>query len=76
MGKIKSPRPSSTSRFDECQEAIEDQLQELIAEAFGAGWTKAETLAAVIEVAENLALGMGEDAELEKILVSVKRMTD
>lgn len=74
MGKIKPPRPNSPSRFDECQEAIEAQLQELIAEAITAGWTKAETLAAVIEVADNLALGMGEEEELAAILAAVKRM--
>lgn len=74
MGKIKSPRPSSTSRFDECQEAIEGQLQDLIVDATAAGWSKAETLAAVIEVADNLALGMGEEEELAAILAAVKRM--
>lgn len=74
MGKIKSPRPGSTSRFDECQEAIEGQLQDLIADALQAGWSKAETLAAVIEVTDNLALGMGEEDELAAILAAVKRM--
>lgn len=74
MGKIKSPRPSSTRRFDDCQEAIEDQLQDLIAEASAAGWSKAETLAAVIEVSENLAIGLGDDQELAAILNAVRKM--
>ncbi|WP_132276971.1 hypothetical protein [Neorhizobium sp. JUb45] len=76
MKKIASPRASSSDNFIECQEAIEGQLQELIEEAIRAGWGKAETLAAVIEVAENLALGMGEDQELADLLATVKRMTD
>lgn len=74
MGKIKPPRPNALSRFTDCQEALEGQLQDLIVDAVAAGWTKAETLAAVIEVAENLALGMGEDEELAAILAAVKRM--
>ncbi|MEB2845948.1 hypothetical protein [Endobacterium cereale] len=74
MGKIKRPRPNSSDRFIECQEAIEGQLQDLIADAMKAGWTEAETLAAVIEVSENLALGMGADEELQQILESVKRL--
>ncbi len=74
MRKIKSPRHSSTSRFDECQEAIESQLQDLIADATAAGWSKAETLVAIIEVSENLAIGVGEEEEFAAILAAVKQM--
>lgn len=76
METITSPRPGSPDRFIECQEAIEGQMQELIAEAVQVGWSKAETLAAIIEVAENLALGMGEDEEMAAILSAIKKMTD
>jgi hypothetical protein len=74
LGGTDKPRANSSDRFIECQEAIEGQLQELIADAMKAGWTEAETLAAVVEVAENLALGMGADEELRQILETVNRL--
>ncbi|TCR07290.1 hypothetical protein [Neorhizobium sp. JUb45] len=74
LGGMDKPRANSSDRFIECEEAIEGQLQELIADAMKAGWTEAETLAAVVEVAENLALGMGTDEELRQILETVNRL--
>lgn len=61
-------------RFSECQTAIEDRLLELLGDAYVAGWTKAEILAAMIEVADNTALAMHQnvllsvETELRKLM--------
>lgn len=65
---ISPPKNKTADRFLDCQEAIDSRLQDLVAEAVGAGWSEPMVLAAVIEVAENLALGMGANADLEALL--------
>lgn len=73
MVEIIPPKPGSQDRFIECQEAIEDQVQQIVADAHVSGWEHAETLAAIIEVAENLALGLGENQALDDLLGRLKR---
>ncbi|CAN7677992.1 hypothetical protein LJR231_005444 [Phyllobacterium sp. LjRoot231] len=61
-------------RFNECQRAVEDRMLELLGDAFVAGWTKEEVLAAMIEVAENTNLAMHQnvllsvETELRKLM--------
>jgi hypothetical protein len=56
-----------------CQMAIEFSLQEIIEAAVKAGWGEAEVLTAIIEVADNLVLAHGSNAELDAILAAMKR---
>lgn len=76
MEKVDAPRSSSSDRSLESQEALESQIHELIDEAMLAGWGKAETLFALVDVAENIALEMGADKEHAELLATVKRMKD
>lgn len=73
MDEIAAPKPGQNDRFVECQKAVEDRVQQLVADAHVSGWEHGETLAAIIEVAENLALGLGENDALEKLLRRIKR---
>ena len=41
-------------RFLDCQEAIEDKIQQVMEEAIRAGWTREEAAAALVEVADLL----------------------
>lgn len=59
-----------------CQMAVEIPLQELIEDAVKAGWEETEVLAAIIEVADNLMLAAGSNAELEALLHALKRKLD
>lgn len=70
---IRPPNDKSADRFLDCQEAIETKLQELVAEAVEAGWGEQESLAAVIETAENLVLGAQAN---DDVMRQIRRMTD
>jgi hypothetical protein len=56
-----------------CQMAIEIPLQDLIQAAVKAGWQEPEVLTAIIEVADNLVLAHGSNAELDALLKALKR---
>ncbi|MGI2036376.1 hypothetical protein ACRQ1B_28775 [Rhizobium panacihumi] len=73
MPHIPPPKPGSPDQFLECQEAIEGSVQDIIADAYTAGWSHAQVIAAIIEVAENLALGLGENAALDELLGNTRR---
>ncbi|WP_172724351.1 hypothetical protein [Neorhizobium tomejilense] len=53
--------------------AIEIPLQDLIQAAVKAGWDEPEVLTATIEVADNLMLAHGSNAELDALLKALKR---
>ncbi|WP_172729994.1 hypothetical protein [Neorhizobium galegae] len=53
--------------------AIEIPLQDLIQTAVRAGWDEPEVLTAIIEVADNLMLAHGSNAELDALLKALKR---
>ena len=72
MNEIKPPKSGSPNRFIDCQDAIETKLRSIVNEAVEAGWGDKETLAAVIEVAENLLLG--EETNYD-VLRQIRRMT-
>jgi len=65
--------PDDENRHLHCQMAVELPIQDVIEAAVIAGWTEAEALAAIIEVADNLMLAHGENAELDALLKAVKR---
>ncbi|OHV81586.1 hypothetical protein LCM4573_21110 [Rhizobium sp. LCM 4573] len=56
-----------------CQMAVEIPLQDLIEGAVKAGWEETEVLTAIIEVADNLMLAAGANAEVEALLYALKR---
>lgn len=65
MSKDDIPPPKRPAgdpdRFLECQESLEVAFQSLIARAVEAGWTEAETCAAVIELTDHHMLAMVEN---------------
>ncbi|TDX72580.1 hypothetical protein EDE05_1281 [Neorhizobium sp. R1-B] len=65
--------PNDENRNLLCQMAVELPLQDVIEAAKAAGWTAAETLAAIIEVADNLMLANVKNAELDALLKAMKR---
>ena len=65
--------PDDENRHLHCQMAVELPLQDVIQAAVEAGWSEQETLSAVIEVADNLMLAHGENAELDALLKAMKR---
>ncbi len=56
-----------------CQMAIELPMQDLIQAAVKAGWDEPEGLTATIEIADNLMLAHGSNAELDALLKALKR---
>jgi hypothetical protein len=56
--------------------AIEIPLQEIIEAAVSVGWEETEVLSAIIEVANNLVLAHGSNAELYALLKAIKRNID
>lgn len=75
MTDIPSPTvsPDDENRHLFCQMAIEIPLQDLIQAAVKAGWEEAEVLTAIIEVADNLMLAAGANAEVDALLKALKR---
>lgn len=65
--------PGNENRHLLCQMAVELPLQDLIESAVKAGWDEKEVLAAIIEVADNLMLAAGANAELDALLMALKR---
>ena len=55
-----------------CQMAVELAVQDVIEAAVRAGWEEAETLSAIVEVADNLMLAAGADAELDALMQTIK----
>jgi hypothetical protein len=71
------PRPhhpkNHPDRFTDCQRAIEGRIIELLRDAYIAGWSRGEILAAIVEIADNTSLALRQDmllsveAELRKL---------
>lgn len=73
MDEITPPKPGSSDRFVDCQEAIEMRVHQIVEDAYVAGWDNpGEVLAAIIEIADNLALQYGENEALKTILDRLK----
>lgn len=73
MREITPPKVTSSDRFIDCQQAIEEAVQDIVAAAVKVGWNEPEALAAIIEIADNLALGLGADDEMKAILQRISR---
>ncbi|WP_430256565.1 hypothetical protein [Neorhizobium sp. DAR64872/K0K18] len=73
MDDITPPKPGSSDRFIDCQEAIETRVHQIVEDAYIAGWENpSEVLAAIIEIADNLALQYGENEALKEVLDRLK----
>lgn len=72
MDDITPPKPGSSDRFIDCQEAIDSRVHQIVHDAYVAGWDRGEVLAAIIEVAENYALMLGENEALAAVLAELK----
>ncbi len=69
MQPIKAPKQDRDydDRFLDCQEAIENKIQQVMEEAIRAGWTREEAAAALVEVADlvmKLASKIGRTREV------------
>ncbi len=72
MDEIAPPTPGSADRFVDCQEAIETRVRTIIEDAYVAGWEHGEVLTAIIGVADNYALMLGESDALKVVLSRLK----
>lgn len=73
MGIPSPPPADDENRHLKCQMAIELPVQEIIAAAVKSGWKEEEVITAIIEVADNLMLAAGENAEVDALLKALKR---
>lgn len=68
--------PEHLDRFIDCQEALEAGFQALVEEAVSAGWTEAEAVAAIVELADAHMLAAGENAKLEQLLADMRKRSE
>jgi hypothetical protein len=75
MTKVKEPLRSDEypDRFLDCQEALMPGFLVLLESAVASGWTENEAIAALIELADSRWLSNGENNELQRVLVTLKR---
>lgn len=73
--RIKPPSRSADhpDRFLDVQEAIEDAVLRVLEDAVAAGWGQAESIAAIVTVAENKMLAITEDAYLDDLLKRLRK---
>lgn len=72
---IDAPRhgPDHPDRHIDCQKALERAFQILVEGAVNAGWTEAEAVAAIVELADAHVLAAGENAKLEQLLADIRK---
>ncbi len=75
MSKIPPPTvpEKDPDRFIRCQDALHVEFQDLVDRAVSAGWRPEEVLISLIELADNEALMMEANAEVEAALKLLKR---
>ncbi|MBX5253293.1 hypothetical protein HJC03_23275 [Rhizobium sp. NLR4b] len=59
-------------RFIKCQYELQFVFSEMVDAAVAAGWKPEEVLTAIIELADNHALMLAENAELDRIIAALK----
>jgi hypothetical protein len=61
------PRPAAhPDRFLDAQEAIESAVLDVVDQAVSAGWGEVEAVAAIVAIAENRMLAIGENELLNR----------
>jgi hypothetical protein len=75
MTEIKPPTvpEKDPDRFIRCQDALHVEFQDLVDRAVAAGWRPEEVLVSLIELADNHALRMEANAEVDAALKILKR---
>ncbi len=75
MSEIPPPQvdENDPDRFISCQDALHPEFQDFVGRAVAAGWRPQEVLVAMIELADNQALMMEANAEVEAALKVLKR---
>ncbi len=75
MSKIPPPTVPNDhpDRFIRCQDALHGKFKDLVECAVSAGWRPEEVLVSLIELADNEALMMEANAEVEAALKVLKR---
>ncbi|WP_244618830.1 hypothetical protein [Rhizobium sp. 18065] len=75
--RIDAPTPDAdlADRHLACQEAIELAFQAPVDEAMAAGWSEAESVAAVIELSENHMLAKSENERLNAVIAALESRT-
>lgn len=70
----KSPRKPSSydDRNLDCQEALEDDIQELLGRATAAGWSMTEALVAVSDVADHLMIAEQENRKVDARIAQLR----
>ncbi len=56
-----------------CQMALELSVQDIVEAAVKTGWREAEALSAITEIADNLMLVAGSNAEIDALMGSLKK---
>lgn len=68
------PRPADhPDRFLDAQEAIEPALLQVVEDAVAAGWGEVEAVAAVVTVAENRMLAIGENEAVTRQIEELRK---
>ncbi len=75
MSKIPPPfvDEDDPDRFISCQGALHAEFQSLVDRAVSAGWRAGEVLVSLIELADQEAMMMKADAEVEAAIKILKR---
>lgn len=75
MKPIEPPRHDGDypDRNLDCQEALEDMVQELVGRAEAAGWSMSDIAPALVDLADNLRLQRAAIAHTEAIIRDLKR---
>lgn len=75
MSEIPPPQveENDPDRFISCQDALHAEFQHLVERAVLAGWKAEEVLVAMIELADNQALMIEANAEVEAALKVLRR---
>lgn len=70
---LKRPRHEGdyADRGLDCQEALESEVLSLIDRAMSSGWTEAEALAAICDLADNLMLARLEHERLSAVIAGL-----
>ncbi|TBB57040.1 hypothetical protein ELH42_37855 [Rhizobium ruizarguesonis] len=64
---------ADTDRFIRCQDALHLEIAALVDRTVGAGWRADDVLTAIIELADNHALMLATNADLEAALSILRK---
>lgn len=68
-------KPGHPERRCACQDALHGAFEALVADAASAGWSVRESLAALVDLADNKMLCLSAHEETDALISLLKRMT-